>query len=438
MYRLLKPRYLAFLLPFLLATFGTRVVGAAYLNLASIHLSRALSGALAPQFPYVLDDAGRAELQESRRWSERAWSSGGSVARLACLRLRVSFAALNWSEALDSNSIAACLDRSLHVRPAPWLVLQGLHQLQEGNDADARLSFRRAFIVGSTILGPSLAPWLQTIMAESETEPIAEVDGARPRFRVGRLTSSGFVAAPQAVGPNWELVGFTANEFEMNEALPMVVTLYWQPTHYEAQVPEGWQRVGSLWRERAHSVNLIPDGGFEWPTERLNVTAWSIPEQTAVISPDERAGDVSRTLKVMPNPMGDATIVTTPVLPLLPDCALLTGGWVKAGSNAVAAMSVVWAGVRDEPHQRAFVDVIDGQSDVPWTHISQIVTPLPQAAGVSLYFSNWTRSIEGDADLVADDAFLLPIPIPGYGTKCNLVPVSYDIMGAPVWKKDSH
>lgn len=384
---------------------GPRILGAAYHNIASVHLSRGLGQVVSARFPLIIDAEGLANLEIARKWALASTRVRGSDEPLACLMIKLGFLQMRWQEVEALRRTAGCTDASLEIRPTLGLALAAFDQFQVGNGPDGEQLLRKALVAGSTLLGPSLS--------HSRTETRTSNDAVRPELSLDRPRFT--LDVPGHTTPSdWALVGYDLDEAEVREAVPTTIALFWLPLSPAAKPEEGWQQSGNVWRQEVSSINLVPDGGFEWISD--GETAWSLPGPSAHIDMGDRNGEQSKVLTIEPNPEDSSTIVSSPVMPVLRRCALLAGAWLRSGSRAIPAMSVVWAGVIDRPERRAFNDVIEGVVVRGWTHASGFVEVPADAQGVSLYFSNWSKPTNEDSALVVDDAFLLPIPVPGRAT----------------------
>lgn len=397
----------------------TRTWGTAFLNLSSIHLVRGMLPLSDPRFPYVTTAEGRSELLLADRVAKIALKVREPSGHIPCMSLRINFALMAWREAQWIDQNWKCDDQSLRVRPAPWSVLSGLAQLDQGNSTNARRDFQLALIEGSGLLSLSLDPWLvQTRLITN----VPATPGPRtdiPRFLVGRMVNAEWRPIPEPVSNHWALVGYDFDESALETGELVSVSLFWQPRQADAQPEASWQPTGELWRQDVRLVNLIPDAGFEWAAE--GQSGWNGPEDTSQTRQVERIGQLTYVKEIMPNPAGGGTIVASPVMPLGRDCAYLVGGWIRSEAAAHPAISVVWAGLVERPDDRAFVNIIEGQRNMPWTHVSAVLFPKPGARGVSVYASNWNWA-DGEQrprGMAVDNLFLIPIPIPESTAICN-------------------
>lgn len=410
----IRQRLAVLLLLLCCALAGLQGESVAYHNLASVHLGFALASVASAQFPLVLDAPGRAELSAAAQWLRASTAAGATDASSACLQLRLHSFRMAWLEADAIERTSLCRDPTLYGRPTLGLVLRGLRQYAAGDEAKARLSLRDALVTGSTLLSPSLEPWLTLLRTAEGANSLAEIS----RFAVGPA-NEGKVGSPDpSIGIEWALVEYDLSEAAVREAVPTSIVLYWRALSPSARPGQGWRRAGDLWRQDVESINLVPDGGFEWAAD--GAPAWNLPGSSARIVLRERNGEQTRILSVEPRAPERSVIVSSPVMPVLSRCLLLVGAWVRSESEARPAVSVVWAGVEDRPERRAFDDLVLGDLRSGWRHISAVVKPLPDAGGVSLYFSNWSQAWEGGAAFLADDAFLLPIPSPSEPAACKL------------------
>ncbi len=403
-----------------------RLVGSAYLNLASVYLFRGLSQShvsfsyTAERAVYVTEEIGARELQRASTWAKAGSNVDGDHPRLLCVALRAAFGRMDWGEVVDSDS--SCDDLSLRARAAPWAAVEGLRQLQRGRLSEARYSFRRSLVQGTGLLSLSLDPWLRQVRESDVDSQLAGtvLQADAPRFLVGRMVNYEWRPSPEPVSKDWMLVGYDLDEraLELGEMVGM--SIFWQPRNPGAQPEAGWLRVGDFWREDLRLVNLIPDAGFEWEAE--GQPGWYGPSDATRIIRVERNGYMTYAKAIMANPTGGGTIVSTPIMPLGRDCAYLIGGWVRSEGGG-PTLSVVWAGLEDKPDDRAFLNLMEGIRDLPWTHVSVLVTsPKSGARGVSVYASNWAgirpEAMRLPALVVVDNIFLIPLSVPGAANPC--------------------
>ncbi len=390
----------------------------ASLNLASVHLLRGAASAISPVFPYVVADSSRSQLGQAVLWARRSLRYAGASDRISCVMLRAHLMSMSWQEAKALVESGSCTDASVRGFKAAWPVLEGLRELERGDLVGARHEFRRAMIVGSGLLSLSLDPWLERVQTGVTGTIAKSLQADAPALLVGRMVDHEWRAIPEPVSDQWSLVGYDLAEEAIEAGRLVPTSLFWRARRTDVQVPEGWQQVGALWRQDGLLVNLLPDSGFEWTQEGL--TGWDGPDGISATRYTERDGQKTTVEDIAANPAGGGTIVPSIVMPVGEGCAYLMGGWIKSDGGG-PTFSIVWDGVKDKPDDPAYVNVLEGPRDLPWTHVSMLIpSPKRGASGIAVYAGNWAsvwpEATHSPRLVSVDDVFLIPISLPGAET----------------------
>lgn len=407
----LKIRFVPLIIAlFLLLIQSPRLLGVVLLNGAAHELMLAVSDAPA-LFPYAFGEGNLAHARRAEQIATQGRSFGATSARLDCLRFRAQVALMDWQAAWATLRVSPCDDDvSLYVHRAPWEAIRVVEHLQRGEEDAARVQFHRALAEGSGLFAPSFESLFKPL---SNQNTIFVLQKDAPRFLVGTKINYEWRPVLQPVSPSWALVGYDVDESALETGERVTIALFWQPLRSDAVPDKDWTRVGTLWRQEARLINLIPDAGFEWVSE--GVSAWRLPPNVARVIWTTRHKQTTRALEILPNPGGGGTIASTPVLPLGAYCMYLMGGWVRS-QGAAPVFSILWDGLRNDPDDPPFVNLMEGPRDLEWMHVSTIVAPKRGARGVRVFASNWAalwlQSLRAPYAMAVDNVFLIPISVP--------------------------
>lgn len=380
-----------------------------FLNGAAHELILAVSDAPA-LFPYAFGESNLAHARRAEQIAMQGRSLVTASARLDCLRFRAQVALMDWQAAWATSRASPCDDVSLYVRRAPWEAIRVVEHLQRGEEEAARLQFHWALVEGSGLFAPSFEPLLKPLSNPGSTYALQK---DAPRFLVGTKIKYEWRSVPQPVSESWALVGYDLDEAALETGEQVNIALFWQPLQPDAVPDKDWTQVGALWRQEARLINLVPDAGFEWAGE--GVSAWGLPSNAARVIWTTRHKQATRALEILPNPDGGGAIVATPVLPLGAYCMYLMGGWVRS-QGAAPVFSILWDGLRNDPADPPFVNLMEGPRDLDWMHVSTVVAPKLGARGVRVFASNWAalwlQSLRAPYAMAVDNVFLIPISVP--------------------------
>ena len=193
---------------------------AASLNLASLHLNRAVfPSAVSPEFPYILESRARENIDRAVAWDQMSARYNANSDRMSCTLLRAYFVTMAWEAARVVAESGRCEDLIVDDFKPLWPILRGMREHEQGNWPGARQEFRRALVVGSGLLSLSLDRWL----AEAHQSSAVPSFGRKaprswwgtPSLMSGRLPRSPY----RTRGPWWVMI-WTKTHLRRGDSCP--------------------------------------------------------------------------------------------------------------------------------------------------------------------------------------------------------------------------
>ena len=250
-----------------------------------------------------------------------------------------------WSEAKSlleqmsaSDDMAQVLGNDRMARLWYWL---GRAQEHTRQSEQAIRSYERAL---------DLQPWLPELYQRLLSHYQAEGRSQDARRLLEVWSSKNPLVEVKAPLGDWQLDGYDADVWEIEESPFLDLTLYWSPLAGDSIPGPGWLAVGGRWIERREVVNLIANPDFDLggtPQALSGVPFWqsmyrdSDPHQT-VVRKYSLTGVASRPLCVTKGETQPRAGLRSARVPVLPGRYYLLAGQVAGTPEVIPLLQIYW------------------------------------------------------------------------------------------------